>query len=121
MYRYGVKKMSRQNEKIVISLTYSPKNTTMRRKLGNLPVEYRRVNVESDEELALFEELLKNYKFNLREEEEEEEEQTTAPPSPKKIKCEPPPHLPPPPLHTDPEIVSLLDEDDNMFTQQFIF
>lgn len=126
MYRYGVKEIRRIDGRILVSPTYCPKNTTMRRKLGNLPVEYRRENVDGEGELALFEKLEKKFKYNLRKEDaekEEGEEQGTVPlPPTKRIKVElllPPP----PPPHTEhADIVSLLSEDDDFaHAQQFIF
>lgn len=117
--RYGVEKMELVNEKMFISLTYSPKNATLKKKLGKFPVDYWRTNGESKEDLALYEEALK--KFTRREEkaDDKEEEQARASPA-KRIKRElpPPPHRQP---QTEVEFVSLLDEDDDFTNAQPFF
>lgn len=95
MYRYGVKKINLKDGRISISSTYTPRNETMKRKLGNLPVNYRRLNLESEEELAVYEEAVKKFKFDIREEE-------MAGPPPKKIKRDAPPPRSQP--HTQPEV-----------------
>lgn len=54
------------------SLSYSPKDVTLRKKFGNLPIKYIRMQKEKETELALFEKVLKSYSFNYEESEDEE-------------------------------------------------
>lgn len=60
---------------MIVSLFYSPKETTLKKKFGNLPISYYRVNVENEEELTIIEELCREYQFNLSDSDTEEEKQ----------------------------------------------
>lgn len=61
--------MTNKGDKIFISLTYSPRAQTLKRKFGNLPVRYMRVRIEDDEEFKILEKVVKRYQFNLLDEE----------------------------------------------------
>ncbi|CAG9765797.1 unnamed protein product [Ceutorhynchus assimilis] len=69
LFTYGVRDIVVRNDKIVIHLCYSPKDTTLKKKFGALPIEYMRTRLENDEELKLFDKALKKFKFNLDENE----------------------------------------------------
>ncbi|KAK9718358.1 hypothetical protein QE152_g23243 [Popillia japonica] len=71
LFRFGVKQIVMKNEDVLVSLSYSPKTETMRRKLGNLPVRYVRLAAENTEDVELFGVAMKRYKFNVNSEEEE--------------------------------------------------
>lgn len=64
-YRFGVKEIKIKTNLVVVSLTYSPKDSTLKKKFGNLPVAYCRVIVDNEEELSLFEHCVKKYNFDL--------------------------------------------------------
>lgn len=59
-----------------MSLCYSPKETTLKKKFGNLPVSYVRINADSEEELSMFEQACKRFHFNLSDSETDEEKQS---------------------------------------------
>ncbi|KAK9744512.1 hypothetical protein QE152_g7663 [Popillia japonica] len=82
LFRYGVRALSTRGAYISVSLTYSPKGETLTKKFGNLPIEYVRLALETTEEINLFEEGLKRFKFQLRDDNEIEDG-----PSLPKIKC----------------------------------
>jgi hypothetical protein len=54
-------------DKIFISLSYSPKEKTLKKKFRNIPVKYMRSKLESDEEFKELEKvrLLKSYFYTL--------------------------------------------------------
>lgn len=60
---------------VIIKLHYSPKELTLRRKFGNLPIKYCRLNVDSESELYLFEKAIKQFSFNCILEDDETAQQ----------------------------------------------
>ncbi|KAL1488200.1 hypothetical protein ABEB36_015157 [Hypothenemus hampei] len=50
---------------VLISLSYTPKDSTLLKKMGNLPVKYTRIQVHSEEELGLLEKAVQKYNFNI--------------------------------------------------------
>lgn len=57
---------------VFVALTYTPKNTTLQKKFGNLPVRYARLKIDNEIELSMLEKAWHAYKFNLTDEEEGE-------------------------------------------------
>lgn len=89
LIRYGVKDISiKGDDKIFISLSYSPKEKTLKKKFGNLPLRYMRTKLENEHEFAILERVVKRYKFNLVDDDTVEE--LDALPQPKKRYLEPP-------------------------------
>ncbi|VEN51892.1 unnamed protein product [Callosobruchus maculatus] len=72
--RYGVREMVARGDKIYISLTYSPRAKTLKRKFGNLPVKYMRAKIDKESEFKILESVVKRHKFNLLSEELEDME-----------------------------------------------
>lgn len=56
---------------VTVSLSYSPKTTTLKKKFGNLPLKYIRMNIESESEISLFEKAVKRYTFDIDSDDEE--------------------------------------------------
>nr|CAI5859156.1 unnamed protein product [Callosobruchus analis] len=48
--KYGVNNMKISRDKVFISLSYSPRTATLKRKVGNLPVHYMRVRIDMEED-----------------------------------------------------------------------
>lgn len=69
-FRYGVKEISLQEDKVFISLSYSPKAVTLKQKFGHLPVRYLRSKLNKMEDFKILESIVKEYKFNLLDDEE---------------------------------------------------
>ncbi|KAL1489225.1 hypothetical protein ABEB36_014158 [Hypothenemus hampei] len=65
LFRYGVKDISVKKSSVLISLSYTPKDSTLLKKMGNLPVKYTRIKVHSEEELGLLEKAVQKYNFNI--------------------------------------------------------
>ncbi|KAL1487669.1 hypothetical protein ABEB36_015646 [Hypothenemus hampei] len=65
LFRYGVKDISVKKGSVLISLSYTPKYSTLLKKMGNLPVKYTRIQVHSEEELGLLEKTVQKYNFNI--------------------------------------------------------
>jgi hypothetical protein len=65
LIRYGVKEISGNRNAIFISLTYSPKEITLKKKFGNLPIRYIRTHLENDGEFKILERVVRRYKFNV--------------------------------------------------------
>ncbi|KAL1487595.1 hypothetical protein ABEB36_015726 [Hypothenemus hampei] len=65
LFRYGVKDISVKKGSVLISLSYTPKDSTLLKKMGNLPVKYTRIQVHSVEELGLLEKAVQKYNFNI--------------------------------------------------------
>ncbi|VEN55571.1 unnamed protein product [Callosobruchus maculatus] len=74
LFQYGVREMIARGDRIYISLTYSPRSKTLKRKFGNLPVKYMRAKIDKEEEFKILESVVKRYKFNLLSEELEDME-----------------------------------------------
>ncbi|CAH1383414.1 unnamed protein product [Tenebrio molitor] len=72
LFQYGVKEIREKNDKIFISLSYSPKGLTLKKKFGNLPVRYMRTKLDNEDEFKMLEKVVKRYKFNLVDEDLEE-------------------------------------------------
>ncbi|KAL1488789.1 hypothetical protein ABEB36_014587 [Hypothenemus hampei] len=62
--QYGVKDISVKKGSVLISLSYTPKDSTLLKKMGNLPVKYTRIQVHS-EELGLLEKAVQKYNFSI--------------------------------------------------------
>lgn len=62
------------NIMLLISLTYLPKDATLKRKFGNLPLQYVRMRIDSDSELMLFEKAMRMFKFNLNESDDDSDD-----------------------------------------------
>lgn len=119
--------MSIRREKIYISLSYSPKATTLQKKFGNLPVKYLRTKLENEEELQIFEKALKRFRFNIEDVQEAIEDGDVITVSPaatpsKKLCLKPPPQ---PSTRTTAEttvsreedVILIDDEEDNIMSQ----
>ncbi|KAL1488992.1 hypothetical protein ABEB36_014771 [Hypothenemus hampei] len=65
LFKYGVKDISVKKGSVLISLSYTPKDSTLLKKMGNLPVKYTRIQVHSEEELGLLEKAVQKYNFNI--------------------------------------------------------
>ncbi|KAL1487728.1 hypothetical protein ABEB36_015634 [Hypothenemus hampei] len=65
LFTYGVKDISVKKGSVLISLSYTPKDSTLLKKMGNLPVKYTRIQVHSEEELELLEKAFQKYNFNI--------------------------------------------------------
>ncbi|XP_030744993.1 uncharacterized protein LOC115874071 [Sitophilus oryzae] len=87
LFRFGRKTVEMKGDQVVLKLSYTPKSETMERKLGNLPIAYIRLGVESDEELDILKKYMQIYDFDGNEttsvpagalEDEEEEEKKLA-------------------------------------------
>ncbi|KAL1489916.1 hypothetical protein ABEB36_013842 [Hypothenemus hampei] len=65
LFTYGVKDISVKKGSVLISLSYKPKDSTLLKKMGNLPVKYTRIQVHSEEELGLLEKAVQKYNFNI--------------------------------------------------------
>nr|CAH7712137.1 unnamed protein product [Callosobruchus chinensis]CAH7758488.1 unnamed protein product [Callosobruchus chinensis] len=72
LFQYGVKDMSINGDRVFISLTYSPRTATLKRKFGNLPVRYMRVRIDKDEDFKILERVVRRYRFNLLDEQVED-------------------------------------------------
>ncbi|VEN36088.1 unnamed protein product [Callosobruchus maculatus] len=76
LFQYGVKDMYESGDKVFISLSYSPRGTTLKRKFGNLPVRYMRVKIDKDDDFKILERVVRRYHFNLLDEQIEDLETT---------------------------------------------
>ncbi|KAL1488701.1 hypothetical protein ABEB36_014500 [Hypothenemus hampei] len=65
LFTYGVKDISVKKGSVLISVSYTPKDSTLLKKMGNLPVKYTRIQVHSEEELGLLEKAVQKYNFNI--------------------------------------------------------
>ncbi|XP_030763198.1 uncharacterized protein LOC115887825 [Sitophilus oryzae] len=97
MFTFGVKDISIKGDKIFICLTYTPRHQNLKKKFGDLPIQYIRTKMfEKEKDLKLFETALKRFNFKIRLDEEEEEEfqqqqqQIESGPSRKKVKVSQP-------------------------------
>lgn len=54
-----------KNNVVRIQLHYCPKDATLRRKFGDLPLKYVRMKVTNEDDLILFEKVVKRYNFDL--------------------------------------------------------
>nr|CAH7765089.1 unnamed protein product [Callosobruchus chinensis] len=97
LFQYGVKDMSINRDRVFISLSYSPRTATLKRKFGNLPVRYMRVRIEKDEDLKSLD--VCRYHFNPLNEQVEDLDNTRIKGGKRKFYLQPP--------------TLLLDDDDN--------
>nr|CAI5821761.1 unnamed protein product [Callosobruchus analis] len=72
LFQYGVKNMETSGDKVFISLSYSPRATTLKRKFGNLPVRYMRVKIDKEQDFKILEKVVRRYRFNLLDEQVED-------------------------------------------------
>ncbi|VEN43017.1 unnamed protein product [Callosobruchus maculatus] len=63
LFQYGVKDMYESGDKVFISLSYSPRGTTLKRKFGNLPVRYMRVKIDKDDDFKILQRVVRRYHF----------------------------------------------------------
>lgn len=106
-----------KNNLISIKLGYSPKDSTLKRKFGNLPVKYCRLNVDNEQELVLFEKALRQYTFNCV----EEDDQVLQHPDKKKVKLSSIPALPSTSSGKQDEVLEVLELlDDEVESQAFL-
>lgn len=66
-FSYGVKECKIKQHEIILSLTYTPRQETLKRKFGNLPLRYVKTHAANDRELLLFEKALQRFQFDLPE------------------------------------------------------
>lgn len=71
-----MKDIDLRNNVIKMELHYTPKDATLKKKFGNLPLKYVRMRVADEEQLALFETAVRRYNFDL-----EEDDDDSAPPT----------------------------------------
>lgn len=72
-YSYGVKSIEIRGDKILILLTYTPKKSTLVRKFGNLPVDYVRTKLETEEELKIYDMALRQFEFNKDDDDDDDD------------------------------------------------
>ncbi|VEN48679.1 unnamed protein product [Callosobruchus maculatus] len=65
IFLYGVREVIARGDKIYISLTYSPRAKTVKRKFENLPVKYMRAKIYKEDEFKILQSVVKRYKLNL--------------------------------------------------------
>ncbi|XP_030755996.1 uncharacterized protein LOC115882220 [Sitophilus oryzae] len=139
MFTFGVKDISIKGDKIFICLTYTPRHQNLKKKFGDLPLQYIRTRMfEKEKDLKLFETALKRFNFKIRLDEEEEEEsqqqqQIESGPSRKKVKVSQP-ESSTSRISLDSEegedvvntqrthkksLSVLVEDDDDIFSQQF--
>nr|CAI5819404.1 unnamed protein product [Callosobruchus analis] len=58
----GVKNMYINGDKVFISVSHSPRTATLKRKFGNLPVRYMRIDKKH---FKMFEQVVRRHNFNL--------------------------------------------------------
>ncbi|XP_030751646.1 uncharacterized protein LOC115879123 [Sitophilus oryzae] len=98
MFTFGVKDISIKGDKIFICLTYTPRHQNLKKKFGDLPIQYIRTKMfDKEKDLKLFETALIIFNFKIRLDEEEEKEfqqqqqqQIDSSPSRKKVKVSQP-------------------------------
>nr|CAI5850279.1 unnamed protein product [Callosobruchus analis] len=71
LFQYGVKNKT-SGDKVFISLSYSPRAATLKRKFGNLPVRYMRVKIDKEQDFKILEKVVRRYRFNLLDEQVED-------------------------------------------------
>nr|CAI5868912.1 unnamed protein product [Callosobruchus analis] len=71
LQKYGVNNMKISRDKVFISLSYSPRTATLKRKFGNLPVRYMRERIDMEEDFKILERVGRRYNFNLLDEQVE--------------------------------------------------
>nr|CAI5857598.1 unnamed protein product [Callosobruchus analis] len=64
--------METSGDKVFISLSYSPRAATLKRKFGNLPVRYMRVKIDKEQDFKILEKVVRRYRFNLLDEQVED-------------------------------------------------
>nr|CAH7768791.1 unnamed protein product [Callosobruchus chinensis] len=109
--KYGVKDMSISGDRVFISLTYSPRTPTLKRKLGNLPVRYMKVRIDKDEDFKILERVVRRYRFNLLDEQVEDIDNSRIEGGKRKFYLQPPPLLSDD--HEEDDDDSDSDNDDN--------
>nr|CAI5861613.1 unnamed protein product [Callosobruchus analis] len=60
--------MKISRDKVFISLSYSPRTATLKRKVGNLPVHYMRERIDKEEDFKILDRVGRRYHFNLLDE-----------------------------------------------------
>nr|CAI5865249.1 unnamed protein product [Callosobruchus analis] len=65
---YGGKNMEISRDKVFISLSYSPRTATLKRKFGNLPIGYMRERIDKEEDFKILDRVGRRYHFNLLDE-----------------------------------------------------
>lgn len=62
-YRYGVKEINRNQEKIIVRLSYTPKTETITSKYGTMPVSFLSLGLTSEEDFKLIELAAQRFSF----------------------------------------------------------
>ncbi|KAI4454255.1 hypothetical protein MML48_5g00008524 [Holotrichia oblita] len=93
LFRFGVKSLTLSNGQVILSLSYTPKGETLRKKFRKFPVQYIRLAMENEEEVRIFQEALQEYNFSLSCDDDDDEDalpppakRQALPPLPPKIK-----------------------------------
>nr|CAI5859160.1 unnamed protein product [Callosobruchus analis] len=60
--------MEISRDKVFISLSYSPRTATLKRKFGNLPIGYMRERIDKEEDFKILDRVGRRYHFNLLDE-----------------------------------------------------
>ncbi|XP_071055720.1 uncharacterized protein [Onthophagus taurus] len=89
--RYGLKSVTTRGNCVIIALLYTPKNETLKRKFGNLPVQYMRLGVENETEVQMLASVMHKYVFDLSVDGDEQFPQIES--HRKNLKRQPPPSL----------------------------
>ncbi|XP_071056368.1 uncharacterized protein [Onthophagus taurus] len=87
--RYGLKSVATRGNCVIIALMYTPKNETLKRKFGNLPVQYMRLGVENETEVQMLASVMHKYVFDLSVDGDEQSPQIES--HRKNLKRQPPP------------------------------
>nr|CAI5862115.1 unnamed protein product [Callosobruchus analis] len=90
LFQYGVKNMETSGDKVFISLSYSPRTATLKRKFGNLPVRYMRVRIDKEQDFKILEKVVRRYHFNLLDEQVEDLDNTRVEGGKRKLYLQPP-------------------------------
>nr|CAI5856030.1 unnamed protein product [Callosobruchus analis] len=90
LFQYGVKNMETSGDKVFISLSYSPRTATLKRKFGNLPVRYIRVRIDKEQDFKILEKVVRRYHFNLLDEQVEDLDNTRVEGGKRKLYLQPP-------------------------------
>lgn len=61
-----------RDEKVFVSLSYTPRAQTLKRKFGTLPVRYMKAKISNTEEFAVIQDVIQRYRFNLLDEENDQ-------------------------------------------------
>ncbi|CAH0563145.1 unnamed protein product [Brassicogethes aeneus] len=110
--KHGLEELKKSDDKVFISLSYTPKAVTLKKKFGNLPIKLMRVKIENEQEFKILEKVVRRGRFNLVDKDPDGDlnRLEAGPSSSKKQKYIPPP--PPPPA-----MIEEFTEENDHFTQ----